>query len=341
MNNTFNTTNNGIRTGPANNNNMKLVLGLLAVVVALCLLSFFVLKRRSFERSSNNTTSQQQQQSGNLPQILTPQTTGNNTQDVTIPPTEKEQEKIPAEKLTELSMDYLLLPGHVPNTNVPIKLVPRPSGHPVYAAVSCDTPDDNTIAIRHAGKYLTVVTPSICRFESRKIGASCFTMVPGFCGQGNDFVMFRHSVSGKFLRASMEGEDEELYTLVCKDSPTTENYRLFCWKVPPPGRQNMYSGKLCGCKVDASGVETCYPCDEDRAAPPTTVGPFPELVGFTVDNAKAVLRAKHPGLLTVDVACPKGQTACRPVVYKDRQTVTLFYDPETGRINRVPSVHVI
>lgn len=242
-----------------------------------------------------------------------------------------------SEKLTELSMDYYLLPGHVPGTTTPIKVVPRRTGLPVFAAVSCDSPDDNTVAIRHDGKYLTVITPSICRFETRKIGASCFTIVPGFCGQG-DFAMFRHASSGKFLRASMEGEDEELYTLVCKDAPTTENYRLFCWKLAAPARQNMYSDKFCGCKVDSSGVETCYPCDEDKAAQADTIGPFPELVGFTVDNAKAVLAAKHPNVLTVEVSCPSDQTECRPVVYKDRQTVTLFFDPQTGRVNRVPSV---
>jgi len=241
-------------------------------------------------------------------------------------------------KLTELSMDYMLLPNHVPGIETPIKLTPRRAGLPIFAAVSCDSPDDNTMAIRHDGKYLTVVTPSICRFESRRIGASCFTMVSGFCGQG-DYIMFRHAVSGKFLRASMEGEDEDLYTLVCKDAPTTSNYRLFCWKLASAPRQNMYSDKFCGCKVDDSGVETCYPCDEDRVTQTeSVVGPFPELIGFTVDGAKAVLRAKHPNVLTVDIACPSEQTNCRPVVYQNRQTVTLFFDPDTGRINRVPMV---
>lgn len=332
MNNSFDNTTNGIRTGPVKSK-LPMILSALLVVLVLCAISFFVLKRRrSFESQGNPRPTPTPSTTPIVYQ--TPQTIVMQQQD------EDTQSSIDS-KLTELSMEYLLLPGHVPDSNVPIKVAPRPSGHPVYAVVSCDTPDDNTVAIRHAGKYLTVVTPSICRFETRRIGASCFTMVPGFCGQGNDFVMFRHSLTGKFLRASMEGEEEALYTLVCKDAPTTENYRLFCWKVPTPERQNMYSGKLCGCKVDTSGVETCYPCDEDTVSPPDTIGPFPELVGFTVDNAKAVLRAKHPGLLTVDVACPADQTTCRPVVYKDRQTVTLFFDPDTGRINRVPSVQVI
>lgn len=238
------------------------------------------------------------------------------------------------QKLSEIGMEYMLLPGHTPSMSVPVKLQPIPQGNPVYSMVSCQTKDDNTIAIRHQGKYLTVVTPSICRFESRRIGASCFKLVSGFCST-DKYVMFRHG-NGKFLRAAMEDDEEDLYTLVCKDSPTTANFKLFCWKIDAPERLNMYSGKTCGCKIDASGVEVCQPCGDEEETE-ITLGPFPELMGFTVANARSVLNSKYPQLVVVDVACPGDQT-CPSIKQPGSEVVTLFYNPEDGRINKVPTV---
>jgi hypothetical protein len=237
----------------------------------------------------------------------------------TIPPSSTPTEQ----KLMEIAMEYLLLPDHTPDETA--KLSPIKPGNKVYALVNCGT---DGVAIRYDKKYLTVVTPSLVRWERQKL--SCFRVTSSFCGSEN-YVMLRHVDTGNFLRAAMTEDDEPLYSLVCKDAPTTVNFRLFCWKLSGVERKNVYADSDCGCKFDpVSGTEVCKNCD-------TKPGQFPEVVGFEVNKARDWILSQDPSLQVIPVSCPQQSSVCPPVQMQPG-VVVLYFDPVNNRVNRIPYV---
>ena len=327
---------------PATTRNKWIIPVLVVVVICLCSVSMYFVTRKD----SSSSQASKIPYPPIVPPLIPPASPTVDTPTVydpqfssTIQPTGKREEK-----LMEVSMEYMLLPGHAPGKDG--TLVQRPAANPVYSLVSCGTSSgalEDDVAIRWDGKYLTVATGSIVRWENRKIGASCFKVVSSFCSDTN-YVMFRHRQSGKFLRAAMENDPETLYSLVCKDSPTTGNYRLFCWKFASDiQRKNMYSQNECGCRFDPiSGTEVCKNCNGVVSnAPPLpsiSIGPFPELVGFELDRAKQWLSVNHPELTIVEIPC--SSTPCDPVRVNapNGKTVVLFFNPLDRRVIQIPQV---
>lgn len=307
----------------------QILIGVFLLIV--CSLSLFIfIRRRNSVAPSNDPID-------GTPIVTIPETQSPPLEEPSTspsPPPTATMQPPSEQKLMEIAMEYLLLPGHTPDTTT-AKLVPIKAGNPVYALVNCN---DDGVAIRHNKKYLTVVTPSLVRWERRKI--SCFRVTSGFCGS-EDYVMLRHTESGNFLRAAMKDDEEPLYTLVCKDAPTQQNFRLFCWKLSGIERKNIYGDNDCGCKFDPiSGTEICKRCgDVVEQAPPlpdTQPGPFPEVVGFDVRRAREWILSQYPSLNILSVSCPQQTTACPPV--QQPGSVVLYYNPDDNRVNRIPYV---
>ena len=248
--------------------------------------------------------------------------------------------RAPDSKLTNFGFESLLKPGYVPNAQA--VLVPKPAANPIYALVNCGL-SNTRYAIRWQNRFLTVVTGDVVSWTDQKEEPnSCFAMIPGWCktANGDEYVMLRSATNGHFVRA-----DDATGKLVCKDSPTQNTALKYCWKlrgpvlaseVTPPGQ--------CGCQFDPNAkAVVCKPCTVATSAAPATPaplpGPWPELIGWDVQQAKQFLEKKYPHVAIFAFACP-AKTECPISVANPpgQPYVILRYSAETGRILFTPSV---
>ena len=242
--------------------------------------------------------------------------------------------RAPDEKRLSFAFEPLLRSGYVPSLDA--RLVPKPAGNPVYALVACG-PSNTRYAIRWQQRYLTVVNDDTVEWtDLRQEPHSCFVLVPGHCQvPGDAYVMLRSAQNGKFLRFH-----QTTLKLMCSDAPTTNTAQTFCWKLAaaaPP--QNA-----CGCQYDYNVRSVvCKPCSVTTSAAPATPaplpGPWPELVGWDVDQAAAYLTRQVQGLTVLRLACASSQacdvTGVPPGV---DLFVALRYDPLTNRVLFTPAL---
>jgi hypothetical protein len=238
----------------------------------------------------------------------------------------------PETKLTAFAFESLTAPGFVPNLD--LRLVRKPAANPVYSLVSCGVANTR-YAIRWQGRYLSVVTGKVLKWSDLKEEPnSCFVMVPGYCGSpGQQYAMLRSALNGNFLRADETG------TLICDDAPTANTALKFCWKVR--GAPAVNTDAQCGCAYDYNVQSVvCKPCGVATSAAPATraplPGPWPELVGWDVNQAEAYLKQRHPSLTILRIPCQDGQQNCPILGAPAGLVVALRYHPQTGRLIFAP-----
>lgn len=243
--------------------------------------------------------------------------------------------RAPDEKRLSFAFEPLLRSGYVPALDA--RLVPKPAGNPVYALVACGV-SNTRYAIRWQQRYLTVVNSDTVEWTDLKQEPhSCFVLVPGHCQvPGDAYVMLRSAQNGKFLRFH-----ESTLKLMCSDAPTANTAQNFCWKLAaaaPP--QNA-----CGCQYDYNvRAVVCTPCGgvANSAAPATPAplpGPWPELIGWDVDQAAAYLARQVQGLAVLRLSCASGQACSVTGVPPGVDLfVALRYDPLTNRVLFTPAV---
>ncbi len=240
----------------------------------------------------------------------------------------------PDEKRLSFAFEPLLRSGYVPSLNA--ALVRKPAGNPVYALVACGL-SNTRYAIRWQNRYLTVVNDETVEWTDLKQEPhSCFVLVPGHCQvPGDAYVMLRSAQNGKFLRFH-----ETTLKLMCSDAPTANTAQKFCWKLAaaaPP--QNA-----CGCQYDYNVRSVvCKPCSVTNSAAPATPaplpGPWPELVGWDVDQAALYLTRQVQGLTVLRLACASSQSCDVAGVPPGVDLfVALRYDPLTNRVLFTPAV---
>lgn len=293
------------------------------------LLWVFVLKPQSLSTPTKTQTQQQQQQplftQGNTPGIVLP------PQPLFLDTKTNIEIREPETKLTAFAFESLTMPGFVPNLD--LKLVRKPAANPVYSLVSCGVANTR-YAIRWQGRYLSVVTGKVLKWSDLKEEPnSCFVLVPGYCGSpGQEYAMLRSALNGNFLRADETG------TLICDDAPTANTATKFCWKLR--GTPGVNTEAQCGCQYDynVQGV-VCKPCGITNTAAPATQaplpGPWPELVGWDVQQAATYITQKHPALTILRIPCQDGQQ-CPIIGSPPGLVVALRYHPQTGRILFTP-----
>lgn len=240
----------------------------------------------------------------------------------------------PDQKLLSFAFEPLLRSGFVPALDA--RLVRKPAGNPVYALVSCGL-SNTRYAVRWQQRYLTVVNDTTVEWTDLKQEPhSCFVLVPGHCQvPGDSYVMLRSAQNGKFLRF-----DESTLKLMCSDAPTTNTAQKFCWKLAA----NAAPQNACGCQYDYNVRSVvCKPCGVTNSAAPATPaplpGPWPELVGWDVDQAAAFLATQVQGLTVLRLACASSQ-ACQVAGVPPGVDlfVALRYDPLTNRVLFTPAI---
>jgi hypothetical protein len=240
----------------------------------------------------------------------------------------------PDAKLLSFAFEPLLRSGHVPALDA--RLVPKPAGNPVYALVSCGL-SNTRYAIRWQQRFLTVVNDDTVEWTDLKQEPhSCFVLVPGHCQvPGDSYVMLRSAQNGKFLRFH-----ESTLKLMCSDAPTTNTAQKFCWKLAAASAPQ----NACGCQYDYNVRSVvCTPCGVTASAAPATraplPGPWPELVGWDVDQAAAFVTRQVRGVTVLRLSCASSQacdvTGVPPGV---DLFVALRYDPLTNRVLFTPAV---
>lgn len=240
----------------------------------------------------------------------------------------------PDQKLLSFAFEPLLRSGHVPALDA--RLVPKPSGNPVYALVSCGL-SNTRYAIRWQQRFLTVVNDDTVEWTDLKQEPhSCFVLVPGHCQvPGDSYVMLRSAQNGKFLRFH-----ESSLKLMCSDAPTANTAQKFCWKLAAASAPQ----NACGCQYDYNvRAVVCTPCGVTNSAAPATPaplpGPWPELVGWDVDQAAAFITRQFPRITVLRLSCASSQScAVAGVPPGVDMFVALRYDPLTNRVLFTPAV---
>ena len=242
----------------------------------------------------------------------------------------------PDAKLVNFAFEPLLRSGYVPSMD--LTLVRKPAANPVYSLVSCGL-SNTRYAIRWRQRYLTVINDDTLQWTDTKMEPhSCFVLVPSYCQvPGDSFVMLRSAQTGSFLRF-----DEATGKIMCQDAPTQNTAQKFCWKLR--GAESIKTDAACGCQYDYNvrGV-VCTPCGVTNSAAPATPapmpGPWPELVGWDVDQAYAFLQQRHSSLTLVRVSCAQNQPCLVVGVPPGVDAyVVLRYDPLSKRVLFTPSV---
>ena len=273
---------------------------------------------------------QQQQQQTQAPYVFDP---------------DRVETREPDSKLMEFAFESLQRPGYVPNLD--LSLVRKPAANPVYALVGCGV-SNTRYAIRWQRKYLTVVTGDLLQWtDTKQEPNSCWALTPGYCGSGTgeaEHVMLRSAVNGSFLRV-----EDAVNKLVCKDAPTQKNALAYCWKLRAPQLVSA-AKKDCGCRFDYDvGSVVCKPCGVATSAAPVTPaplpGPWPELVGWDVDQAAAFLAPKAPAAAILKLACPATNPWCPATLTRQspskaqQQVIVLRYN-EARRVIFAPRIEL-
>lgn len=257
----------------------------------------------------------------------------------------------PEARLAMFAFEPRLRPGFVPNQDG--RLERKPAGNAPYKLVACD--NANGYAIRWMGRYLTVISPNSLQWtEQKEEPGSCFKLVPGYCGAGNNYVMIRSVANKLFVR-----NDEPSGILVCKDVPTARTANAFCWKLNPDstGQKQpcgqIYSYDLgrivdvpCNVKEMPSGGESCSTvtkgyqasCCIRRAGTAThdafceaTI--FPKVVGRSLQEALLYIRTRRPDLSLKP--CPEPCTT-QAIPIQNPNLVVIPYDARSMLVTGIP-----
>lgn len=256
----------------------------------------------------------------------------------------------PEAKLATFAFEPKTRPSYVPNQKGVIAI--KPAGNPPYKLVGCNSM--GAYAIRWNGRYLTVSSPnSVVWTDEKQEPASCFKLVPGYCGSGSNYIMLRSMANKHFLRA------EDTYgQLICKDTPTARTANSYCWKLNPEtatrqpcGPQYSYDlGRIvdvpCNVKEMPDGNNSCstvtagYQANccikkkgsakQDAFCDDTI---FPKVVGRSLQEAILYIRTRRPDLSLKP--CPEPCTT-QAVPVQSPNVVVIPYDARSNIVTSTP-----
>ena len=256
----------------------------------------------------------------------------------------------PEAKLATFAFESYTMKKYVPDKSG--KLVRKPAGNPPYKLVGCE--GSGSYAIRWQGRYLALISPNkVGWVEEKQEPASCFKLVPGFCGQGNTYVMLRSMANKMCLRA-----DGPSNALVCKDIPTGRTAAKYCWKIQPDfaGKQpcgQIYSydlgrvvdvpcnvvtapavGGSCGTVTPGYQAKCCLQRVKGKGHDTfCTSTIFPQVVGQSLQQALLYLRTRRP-----DLALKPCPTPCtlEAVPIPNPNLVVIPYDARSNIVTSTP-----
>lgn len=256
----------------------------------------------------------------------------------------------PEARLATFAFESKTRPGFVPNKQG--RIAQKPAGNPPYKLVACQY--SGSYAIRWNARYLTVLSPNSVKWtEDKQEPGSCFKLVPGYCGDGNNYVMLRSMANKLFLRA-----DATSGVLVCKDVPTARTATSYCWKLNPEskvrqpcGQQYSYDlgriidvpcnvtpmpkpGESCQTVTPGYRASCCLrkgPDAEHDAYCESTI--FPKVVGRSLQEALLYLKTRRPDLALKP--CPEPCTV-EAVPIQNPNLVVIPYDPRSNFVTSIP-----
>jgi hypothetical protein len=256
----------------------------------------------------------------------------------------------PEAKLANFAFESYRLKNYVPDQTG--KLVRKPAGNPPYKLMGCES--SGSYAIRWAGRYLAVLSATKVRWvEEKQEPQTCFKLIPGFCGQGNNYVMLRSMANRMVLRA-----DGPTNALVCKDIPTGRTAANYCWKLMPDyaGKQpcgQIYSydlgriidvpcnvvtapasGGSCGTVTAGYRAACCLKrikgSGHDAFCTSTI---FPQVVGQSLPQALLYIRTRRPDLSLKP--CPTPCTL-KAIPVQNPNLVVIPYDARSNTVTSTP-----
>lgn len=323
---------------------MKYVAMIVSCILAMGIVAFFVMQKKTLETQAPRRVLPVK------PVVQAKPSGGGSDRVEDEGPERKWVTDAPEARLANFAFESYTLKGYVPNQKG--QIVRKPAGNPPYKLVGCET--SGSYAIRWAGRYLAVTSPNRVQWvpEKQEPG-SCFKLIPGHCGSGNNFVMLRSMANKMFVRV-----DGPSNALVCKDTPTGRTAANYCWKLQPDtaGKQpcgQIYSYDL-GRIIDVPCNVTSMPpaggscgvvtpgyraaCCMKKGAEAThdafcTSTIFPQVVGQSLQQALLYIRTRRP-----DLALKPCPTPCtlQPTPIQNPNMVVVPYDARSNIVTSIP-----
>ena len=325
---------------------MKYGVSIVACILVLGVVAYFILRTQS-PQSTPTPTSLPMRTNAPAPPAQ-PSAGGGGTED--DGPERNWVSDAPEAKLADFAFESYTLKNYVPDKTA--KLARKPAGNPPYKLVGCES--SGSYAIRWAGMYLAVLGPNSVKWvpEKQEPG-TCFKLIPGHCGSGNNYVMMRSMANKLFLRA-----DGPTNALMCKDTPTGRTAAKYCWKLQPDfsgkqpcGQQYSYdlgriidvpcnvtsmpaAGGSCSTVTAGYRAACCLKkgagADHDTFCTSTI---FPKVVGQNLQQALLYIRTRRP-----DLALKPCPTPCtlKATPIQNPNMVVVPYDARSNIVTSTP-----